>query len=204
MSMRSWKRPAKAPMSQRSNRRRRGRLIWRRMTMSCWRRIRFSATRAARGATKARTRSHRRRRRAITVPLAYHDGLFLARRSGRRCVAGWSVRGGRGSGAAMATSPSAKPEQIQLTTEYLRPTGIGAVLRDRGRDSCRLANALRGDEADRAGSAAERDSDEHEDGSVHISHLQIELMQRSRRKSSGRRGLSYSVAFGWPTLTIVR
>src|ERR1035438_4471729 len=24
----------------------------------------------------------------------------------------------------MATSPSAKPEQIQLTTEYLRPTGV--------------------------------------------------------------------------------
>ena len=39
------------------------------------------------------------------------------------------MRGGRGSGAAMATSPSAKPEQIQLTTEYLRPTAgeLGAA-----------------------------------------------------------------------------
>src|ERR1022692_193310 len=83
-SMRRWKRPAKAPMSQRSNRRKRGRLIWRRTTMSCWRRSRFSAIRAARGATKARTRSNRRRRKGTTVPSAYHDGLLLARRAAMR------------------------------------------------------------------------------------------------------------------------
>jgi hypothetical protein len=41
------------------------------------------------------------------------------------------VRGGRGSGAAMATSPSAKPEQIQLTTEYLRPTSIAVARKAR-------------------------------------------------------------------------
>src|ERR1022692_5338721 len=62
------------------------------MTMSCWRRIRFSATRAARGATKARTMSNQKRRRAITVPPAYHDGLFLARRAS---VCGRVVRAGR-------------------------------------------------------------------------------------------------------------
>ena len=49
--------------------------------------------------------------------------------AGSRCGAGRSVRGGRGSGAAMGTSPSAKPEQIQLTTEYLRPTPSNMVER---------------------------------------------------------------------------
>jgi hypothetical protein len=50
-SLKRRKRPANAPRSHRSKRRHRGRLTCRRTTISCWRRIRFSATRAARGAT---------------------------------------------------------------------------------------------------------------------------------------------------------
>src|ERR1017187_3789955 len=88
--------------------------------MSCWRRSRFSAIRAARGATKARKRSNKKRRRAITVATAYHDGLFLARRATvRGRVVGRG--GGRGSGAAIPTSPSANPEQIQLTDGVFAP-----------------------------------------------------------------------------------
>jgi hypothetical protein len=97
-SRRRWKRPTNAPMIQRSNRRKRGRLIWRRTTMSCWRRIRFSAIRAARGATKARMMSNQKRRRAITVPPAYHDGRLLARRAsvrGRVVGRGGRTRDGR-------------------------------------------------------------------------------------------------------------
>jgi hypothetical protein len=52
------------------------------------------------GAAKARTMSNRKRRKASTAPSAYHVGLFLA---------------GSRSGAAMATSPSERPDQIPLT-----------------------------------------------------------------------------------------
>jgi hypothetical protein len=53
------------------------------------------------------------------VPPAYHDGLFLARRAS---VRGRVVRAGRARiWRGYGQSPSAKPEQIQLTTEYLRP-----------------------------------------------------------------------------------
>jgi hypothetical protein len=49
-------------------------------------------------------------------------------RGGRLCGAGWSgAGGGRGSGAATAQSPSGTPDQIQLTTEYLRPTPVASV-----------------------------------------------------------------------------
>ena len=41
---------------------------------------------------------------------------------GRQCGAGWSGAGGdRGSGAAIPTSPSANPEQIQLTDGVFAP-----------------------------------------------------------------------------------
>jgi len=53
-------RPPNPPRSHRSNRRRPGRLTRRRATMSCCRRSRFSATKAARGATTAKTRSSRK------------------------------------------------------------------------------------------------------------------------------------------------
>lgn len=86
--------------------------------MSCWRRRRFSATRAARGATKARTMSSKKRRRATKVLSAYHDGRFLARRAG-----------GIGPGAE-AASPSGNRIGSPSVhgPEYLRPTagaGLG-------------------------------------------------------------------------------
>ena len=66
-------RPATVPIRYRSNRRRGGRLIRRRRTMTCWRSTRFSATRTARGAATATTRSTRKRMKAMDdVSVLHH------------------------------------------------------------------------------------------------------------------------------------
>src|ERR1035438_2303164 len=50
--------------------------------------------------------------------------------AGVRAGQGGRARGGRGSGAAPASSPSGSLDEIQLTTEYLRPTAGGRVHRE--------------------------------------------------------------------------
>src|SRR5450631_73742 len=146
------KRPASPPISHRSKRRNRGRFSRRRATMSCWRRSKFSVISTARGATESEDHVKQEAkdgghdcltaslprwppgtRQSLTTALPPGQSLITAlppRHLPPDCTellrrtAGRSVRGGLGSGAAMATSPSAKPEQIQLTTEYLRPTAF--------------------------------------------------------------------------------
>src|SRR5450631_464125 len=82
-----------------------------------------SASWAARGATKARTMSNQKRRRAITVPPAYHDGLFLARRAS---VCGRVVRAGRARiwrryGHVTVGETGADPARYGVLAPHRRP-----------------------------------------------------------------------------------